>query len=218
MVLVAEAARFGFNLMCMIVSQDQRVWAIGIYSADSPVSLSPHQAAENPVLTRSDVTDIEAEFVADPFMVEKDGTWFMFFEALNKVTSRGEVGLAVSSDTLRWEYRKIVLKESFHLSYPYVFRDRDAYYMIPETLGLKYVALYKARAFPFHWEFAGRLLEGTHADPSIFRSGQRWWMFTCPAPYSYDILNLYFADDLTGLWYEHPRSPIVSGDAAASLP
>jgi hypothetical protein len=200
------------------VSQDRRVWAIGIYTGDSPLSLSPHPAIENPVVTCGDVTDIEAEFVADPFMVEEHGTWFMFFEALNRATSKGEVGLAVSSDRFHWEYRQIVLKEPFHLSYPNVFKWQDDHYMIPETLGANYISLYKARDFPAHWELAGRLIEGTHADPSIFYFDHRWWMFTCSAHYSHDTLNLYFADDLMGRWYEHPRSPIVKGDRRRARP
>ena len=199
-------------------SQDQRIWAIGIYGGDSPVSLSPHSSVKNPAVTRGDVTDIEAEFVADPFMVEDNGTWFMFFEALNRATSMGEIGLAVSSDCFHWEYRQIVLKESFHLSYPYVFRWQDNFYMIPETLGLNCIGLYKATGFPLHWELVGRLIEGTHADPSIFHFDNRWWLFSCSAPYSHDVLNLYFADDLMGPWYEHPRSPIVKGDRRTARP
>jgi hypothetical protein len=200
------------------VSQDQRVWAIGIYAGDSPVSLSPQAVVVNPVVTRRDVTDIEAEFVADPFMVEDNGTWYMFFEALNKLTSRGEIGLAVSSDSVHWDYRQIVLKESFHLSYPCVFRWQDDFYMIPETLGLNYIGLYKATGFPLHWKLVGRLIEGRHADPSIFYFDHRWWMFSCSAPYAHDMLNLYFADDLMGPWYEHPLSPVVNGDKRTARP
>ena len=198
--------------------QDQRIWAIGIYGGDSPVSLSPISAVENPVITRDDVTDIKAEFVADPFMVEDDGTWFMFFEALNRETSRGEVGLAVSSDGFHWEYRQIVLRESFHLSYPYVFKWQDDYYMIPETLGLNHVCLYKATGFPFHWELVERLIEGAHADSSIFYFDNRWWMFGCSTPFAHDVLNLYFADDLMGPWYEHPQSPVIRGDRRTARP
>src|SRR5438093_5660229 len=112
------------------ISQDRRVWAIGIYTGDSPISLSPQSATENPVVTCRDLTDIAAESVADPFMIEEKSTWFMFFEALNRVTSRGEIGLAASSDGFNWEYRQIVLKEPFQLSYPYVFKWKGECYMI----------------------------------------------------------------------------------------
>ena len=59
--------------------------------------------------------------VADPFMVFENGTWYMFFEAMNDFESRGVIGLATSEDGLSWQYQKIILNESFHLSYPYVF-------------------------------------------------------------------------------------------------
>ena len=200
------------------ISQDRRVWAIGIYVGDSPLSLTPQSVTENPIITHRNLTDIDAEFVADPFMIEEQGTWFMFFEALNRATSRGEIGLAVSSDCFRWDYHQIVLKEPFHLSYPYVFKWEGDRYMIPETLGANCVSLYKARSFPEHWELAGRLIEGTHADPSIFQFDHRWWMFTCSAPYAHDTLSLYFADDLTGPWHEHPASPMVRADRRTARP
>ena len=200
------------------ISQDRRVWAIGIYTGDSPLSLTPQSVTENPIITCRNLTDIEAEFVADPFMIEEQGRWFLFFEALNRATSRGEIGLAVSTDCFHWDYRQIVLKEPFHLSYPYVFNWKGDFYMIPETLGANSISLYKARGFPTHWELAGRLMEGTHADPSIFHFDHRWWMFTCSAPHAHDTLNLYFADDLMGPWHEHPGSPLYKNDKSRARP
>ena len=38
----------------------------------------------NPVLTADDVTDVEAEFVADPFMFHENGTWYIFFDSFRK--------------------------------------------------------------------------------------------------------------------------------------
>jgi hypothetical protein len=39
-------------------------------------------AASNPVLTRGDVNDVPALFVADPFILESDGKWHMYFECI----------------------------------------------------------------------------------------------------------------------------------------
>ena len=74
----------------------------------------------NPVLTADDVTDVEAEFVADPFMFHENGTWYMFFEVYNLDNDQGDVGLATSSDGLHWDYEQIVLSDDMHHSYPFV--------------------------------------------------------------------------------------------------
>jgi hypothetical protein len=90
-------------------------WSIGIYAGASLQTLSPHPAARNPVLTRHEVTDIPAAFVADPFLVREAAGWVMFMEVMNAGTGRGEIALARSPDGLEWSYEGVVLREPFHL-------------------------------------------------------------------------------------------------------
>ena len=112
-------------------------WSIGIYVGDSPYHFWPAKNLRNPVLTAKDVTDRKAEFVADPFMVKEQGIWYMFFEVLDRASGKGEIGLAVSGNGLHWAYRQIILTESFHLSYPYVFKWEGEYYMIRRVIRKK---------------------------------------------------------------------------------
>jgi hypothetical protein len=194
------------------------VWEIGILVGASPLEWGTESLARNPAVTAADVTDVEANFVADPFMILKEGVWYLFFEVFRRDTDIGEVGLAVSRDLIRWQYQKIVLRESFHLSYPYVFEWERSYYMIPETLGAGEVRLYKSRDFPCDWHVVRSLIQGPHADPSIFRSGDRWWMFACDTPYRHRSLRLYNAPHLEGPWEEHPGSPVIQNDASVARP
>jgi hypothetical protein len=192
------------------------MWSIGIYTGDSPFQLASH--TPNPVLTHADVTDIQAEFVADPFMLRRHGRWHMFFEVMNRETGQGEIALAVSDDAFSWTYQQVVIKEPFHVSYPYVFEWQGECYMIPEALGAQAVCLYKADDFPTRWSMQQKLIGGSHADPSIVRFAELWWMFTCSAPYQHDVLRLFFARDLEGPWKEHPRSPIIRNDKCRARP
>jgi hypothetical protein len=194
------------------------MWSIGIYTGDSPFQLKPPTDKPNPVLIATDVTDIPAGFVADPFMLRRDGRWHMFFEVMNRETRQGAIALAVSDDAFSWTYQQVVIKEPFHLSYPYVFEWQGECYMVPETLGAGAVCLYKADEFPTRWAMQQRLIDGSHADPSILRFGDLWWMFACSTPYRHDVLRLYFARDLAGPWKEHPRSPIVRNDKSRARP
>lgn len=193
-------------------------WSIGIYAGPSPLALLPHPDAANPVLSRLDVTDVTASFVADPFMIERGGTWYLFFEVLHTKVNRGEIGLAESADGLRWRYRGIVLREPYHLSYPYVFESNGAYYMVPESVEAARVQLYRAERFPYAWTAAGTLLEAAAADASPFHYHGAWWMFACTAPYRQDVLRLYRAESLTGPWTEHPKSPLVNGNPHIARP
>jgi hypothetical protein len=186
------------------------IWSIGIYSGPTPLQLAPAPGARNPVLSAADVTDVPARFVADPFMLPVNGLWHMFFEVLNNQNDRGEIGLATSHDGLAWQYQRIVLAEPFHLSYPCVFRWNQDFYMVPETLGAGAVRLYRAASFPAKWEHVTDLISGTHADPSLFSYGGRWWLFTCPNPHQHDTLALYSTDSFPA------ASPASAGPASAT--
>jgi hypothetical protein len=151
-------------------------------------------------------------------MIHVDDVWYLFFEVMNQQRSKGEIGLATSDDVLTWTYQQIVLTETFHLSYPYVFESDGAYFMIPETLEAGAVRLYQAQSFPDRWSYLGELIPGHWADPSVINFNNRWWMFVSPTPYEHNQLSLYFAEDLLGPWTEHPDSPIVKDDKQSARP
>lgn len=187
-------------------------WSIGIFKGPSPLELSSPPDLKNPVLTADCVNDVPAEFVADPFMVREGSLWYLFFEVMNRRTDQGDIGFATSEDGRRWSYRQIVLDEPFHLSYPYVFKWKDDYYMIPESCAAKSIRLYKAVSFPAKWKFEKNLIEGSDfVDSSIVQHESRWWIFTSSV--ACDTLRVFFADDLTGPWTEHPESPVVKDNS-----
>ena len=144
----------------------------------------------------------------------------MFFFFFNFDADRGEIAWATSKDGFAWTYQKVVLRESFHLSYPYVFEWHGRYYMIPETHQAESVRLYEARSFPTKWECTDTLLRGHRFnDSSIFYSHDRFWLFSETNPtLAHDTLRLYHAPDLRGPWQEHPRSPIIQENPHIARP
>jgi hypothetical protein len=139
---------------------------------------------------------------------------------MNWQTYRGEIGLATSTAGSQWAYRKIVLAEPFHLSYPYVFEWMHDYYMIPESHKANSVRLYKASKFPEQWSFVGTLLSGeSFSDSSIFYYDETWWLLTETNPdFKFDTLRLYYTHELTGPWHEHPMSPLIEGNRHIARP
>lgn len=195
------------------------VYSIGIFRGPSPLALTSPAGFPNPVITREMVLEHDATLVADPFMLQADGTWHMFFETLNWVGARkGEIALATSRDAIRWQYRGVVLAEPFHLSYPYVFEWGSDHYMIPESSAARSVRLYRAAPFPWRWQLVGTLVTGpVHYDNSVFRHDDRWWMLT-ETDHVRGTLSLFHAAELTGAWSEHPRSPVVASDPGRARP
>lgn len=209
----------------------RQVFAISLYGGQEPHELESKGGIDTPILTADDVTDVDAEFIADPFLLRRGNDWYLFFEVLPigdaRRTGKGVIGLATSHDGgATWNYEQIVLKEPFHLSYPHVFEWEGRVYMIPEARESGAIRLYEATDFPLKWTHVTDLLEGTFADATPFFHGGSWWMFAESTPHGpraqgaseNSILRLFYADSLTGPWSEHPSSPIVLGDTKRARP
>lgn len=197
-----------------------QTFSIGIFTGPNLLALTTPKRIRNPVLSHTDVTDVPATFVADPFMVKEDGRWCLFFEVMNKATDCGQVGLATSTDGFAWRYSQIVLREPFHLAFPYVFRSANRYFMVPDSPEFG-VRLYTSIDFPHHWEFVSTLIEGGRfSDSTVFKFNGCWWLMTAWSPTQGDtkVLRLYFADDPIGPWHEHPSSPLTGVDADLTRP
>jgi hypothetical protein len=197
-----------------VVHYRGQIFSIGVYTGKDTFSLTSANGVRNPVLCAADVTDVPAAFVSDPFVLQAGGTWYMFFEVMNKLTRLGEIGLATSNDGYNWMYEHIVLKEPFHLSYPHVFEWNDDFYIIPDsaTHGIR---LYKAMRFPCKWQCIGMILNKYgFVDSSIIFFDNKWWLFTAhsPRPSEPKALYLYYADEPIGPWYEHKANPIVESN------
>lgn len=205
----------GGYLITKSIFQGRQIYSIGIYSGSDNLNLHPHPLAVNPVINYNDITDASTIAVADPFMVKNGSAWYMFFEVINEDSGRGEIGLAISEDAIKWQYEKIILKEPFHLSYPYVFESNGTYYMIPESEEAGAIRLYKCKKFPFAWSFDSVLVKGRYCDPSIFNYNNMWYMFASEGT---ETLRLFYSKNITGPWTEHPNSPIIKENPNTARP
>ena len=157
-------------------------WTLGVYAGDSPLALRTAPGAANPVLRGSDVTDMDVDTLAHPFLVIRDNRYFVFFTAKHLASDKGGIAVAESRDGLTWKFRRTVIREPFVLSHPFVFEWKNEFYLVPEAHTETSVRLYKATSFPDRWQYAGNLLEGERfISPTLARFRDRWWLFTSPS-------------------------------------
>jgi hypothetical protein len=191
------------------------IWSINVFKSNSFLINPPNEdKLKCATLTARNVKDVSAEFIADPFIILHNSTYYMFFEVLDKSTGKGIIALASSNDGEKWDYKKIVLREAYHLSYPYVFEDNGNFYMIPESCESEKVLLYKARNFPYEWERVSELIDGEYVDSSVFRFDNKWWMLAGLG----GKLHLFFSNQLEGEWIEHPKSPLIINNNKITRP
>lgn len=60
--------------------------------------------------------------MADPFLLQRDGQLYLFYETKGAASGRGQIGVAVSGDGgVTFRHLAVVLDAPWHLSYPFVF-------------------------------------------------------------------------------------------------
>ena len=134
-------------------------------------------------------------------------------------TNKGVIGCLAAGEALGEP--RVVLEESFHLSYPLVLRHKGAIFMLPEMSAACRVQLYRADPFPDRWLPDAVLLEDCRlADATPVLHEGRWWLFAtanedCGS--SWDQLHLFHAPDLLGPWTPHAGNPVLI-DAGAARP
>jgi hypothetical protein len=193
-------------------------WKIGIYYMDSNDEFYLYSDnIQNPIITKDIVTDMDAGFVADPFLIRDNKTYYIFFEALDIDDDNGKICYATSEDGKTWTYQKKILDIDSHLSYPQVFNWEGSYYMIPENGEENHIPLYKATEFPEKWSKHATLLSGEpYKDSTIIFWNHTLFMFTSET--GARILKLYYSDHIEGPWIEHPSSPLLENEPDYSRP
>ncbi len=158
---------------------------------------------------------------ADPHIVEKNGVYYIFIEELMYNNGKGYISLIEMNKQGRHKAPVKVLEKDYHLSYPFVFKWENTYYMIPESEASNRIELYECTDFPYQWKHKMNLQENIKAvDSTLFFHQNKWWLFTSIAEArqlsgykcSFDNeLFLFYADDFrTNQWQAHPLNPIVT--------
>jgi hypothetical protein len=159
---------------------------------------------------------------ADPFVLEKNGRYFIFFEDLPFAAGKAHISMIEVTRDGRTTPPVKVLERDYHLSYPFLVEQDGELYMIPETGRNRTVEAYRCVDFPVRWRLERVLLDGVRLVDATFHKGaDRWWMFANAAAGGSrsfdDELHLFHAQNLLGEWKPHPRNPVKS-DARCARP
>lgn len=155
-----------------------------------------------------------SRFYADPFLFERNGRTYLFFEDYPFALGKGLISCCeLQADGSPGEPR-VVLERAYHLSYPFLFEHHGEVYMIPETQDNRTIEMYRAKEFPYSWEFHKVLMQDvTAADTTLLQHHGKWWLFTAGVLDSHslnDMLCVFFSDSPFGPWKAHPKNPVVS--------
>ncbi len=156
-------------------------------------------------------------FQADSFLFVKGDELFLFYE-LQHWDDPGVIAMVKTRDLKTWTQPVVVLKQPFHLSFPYVFEDKGRVYMVPESQEDDAIHLFQADNDELTSFSKVRTLmrqqrtEGMHYnydDSHVYLKDGKYYLFTS---YQKDWMyyqELFVADDLlNGEFRRHPKSPV----------
>jgi hypothetical protein len=182
-----------------------------------------HRDTQKPDLTRLEgdpsaryqmIEPPKDHYYADPFVVERDGCGYIFFEDYSYASGKGVIAYVCVEGQTVLSKPSTVLERPYHLSFPFVFEWDGEVYMVPESSGACRIELYRATRFPDEWELERVLMDDTEAvDSAIMRRDGRFWLLTNIAVHgapTVDELFVFWADSLEGHWTPHPLNPVVS--------
>lgn len=157
----------------------------------------------------------ENSYYADPFLLHKDSSTYIFCEKYSYTERKGSINLFELSENLNLVDLGTVINEGFHLSFPYVFQFENQIFMIPETKSLGQIVLYRNVEWPLKWEKFHVLIENICAvDTVIFHKNGIWWLLTSMDSANTNIaqseLHIFYSQNLVGnTWKPHKNNPVV---------
>ena len=183
-------------------------WSIGIYQTKE--LLNPPKVIPQ-TITNKNIDNLNASFVADPFLFKHNNKIYCFFEIKDKDKNKGVIGYSESIDGINFKYKNVILEEKYHLSYPNIYKINNEIYMIPEIGESREIRIYKAVNFPDKWIYYKTILKGKYwADPTLFFYNNKWYLFV--SENTHNTLYIYISNSFDGEYTPHPLNPIYSNN------
>lgn len=160
------------------------------------------------------------EFIADPFVFRQNNRDYIFCEEMKVEHGRGLISV-LELNGLDTSVARPVIKEEFHMSFPYIFEFESKIFMVPETSESKSIRIYECLEFPYHWKFRSEALSDIFAaDPMIFKHDGLWWLIcntdrTGVNSFCLELSVYYSTNPLACDWVAHPNNPVINGSITA---
>jgi hypothetical protein len=160
-------------------------------------------------------------YLADPFGFWSQSRLHVFAESFSYRDGVGHIDVLTLDHDFTPIEQRTVLREPWHLSYPFVLEAEGAIWMLPEAHQSGALWLYRAVEFPHRWRRERQIvLDHVPLDATLLQQDDMWWLFYAPAdPPSARLTTLCaaFAPRIEGPWTPHPSNPILS-DAHGARP
>jgi len=163
-----------------------------------------------------EIPNPENHWFADPFLVNKGKNYYIFFEDFSLKKKKGSISCIKVNLNNKKEYFKEIIKENFHLSFPFIFKYKQNYFMVPESSENNSLRLYKCIKFPNKWKFYKKIMKNINCvDPVIFKWKNKWILLISKPEntFLYNKLYAYTSKNpLSNDWKPLTSNPVVKSN------
>jgi hypothetical protein len=157
-------------------------------------------------------------FRADCFAFAEGNDVNILFESYDYKKRKAVINKITYTENNGFSEETTLIQKPYHMSYPFIFSNKNEYYCIPESYNNIKVDLYKFDKNE-GLIFYKTILENTDAvDSSVIYFNDEWWLFcTKNSDESNTNLYIYYADALDGNYLPHVANPVKT-DVRSSRP
>jgi hypothetical protein len=152
-------------------------------------------------------------FFADPFILQvNDEIIEVLVEEFFYNSWMGVITLlTINRKTYTLLNRKCLLDLPTHLSFPFIYRENEKIYVLPENSQSGKLTLYKYHASSMSLEFEKIILDVPAVDSVILKEGGRYYLFcTVSGRHTDSDLHVYYSDSLLGAFIPFKKNPVKS--------
>ena len=116
---------------------------------------------------------------ADPFIFFSNNKEYIFFENNDLDNNKAKISVGEYINNKLCNVKDI-LRFKYHLSYPFVWKHKKDFYLMPETSENKSITIWKATHFPYKWKIYKTIFNNEFCcDSTIIKDKKKInWLFT----------------------------------------
>ena len=203
-------------VMSLLDKAYYHTWNIGFIESDVKDIVASEKSQVEVHWVRHHYKD---RFFADPFILSVDDKEIrVLVEDFPYYDKRGMISLlTIDRKSYALKDKKVILKQPFHMSYPFIMRkEDDSIWVAPEASQSGNLYYYTMNPASMMLENQKVLVGEPLLDSTIVEHQGQWWLFcTKRGESSNRDLYIYYADAPEGPWQPHAQNPVVSNSAMA---
>lgn len=203
LILLKNKLLFWFDSLFKI-----ELWAIGVLKNTKDDIFNAEPLSANWVKDNTKLS-----YRADPFVTTINNKQTIFFERYNYSTNKGHIA-ALKLDSKGEEVE--VLNTKTHYSYPFIFKDKDQVFCLPEGY-INNNAILHSITSNLQLTTQKILLENIEVvDPSLLFYNNKYWLFCTVNNKQHNAqLFIFYSDNLEGAFTPHLLNPVKTDISSA---